>query len=471
MTLPTHYELLDTQHGDFNFNAAADIAVLSGTSSFGPQNTLWVAKNGVDTNPGTFVAPFLTIQAAINAATAGSTIQVGPGNYYENITMKDVDSIAIIGSSETNTVVFNAVAGHTFSWFPQAATGPSVYQFKMCGIGIGNTDTTGTYHSIHIDANAVSSPNTFCTITFLLDFVDLLGSGVAGQATAYLRGIGQVYWMRSLVGGGDISIVNCTSVRTRQLHVGTQAVPTNFVVEYNGANLSPGTGRADVTVAQESVVWGNIVLTGHPIFQNDQSSVIVGNITGTLTSYYASGKDYCPVLAFYGHLGILGNGGGSITLTLPDPQASGSAFNVIDLSQALIQGGVSITKTNFTPATSRGYGILLAPGTVFNTTTASAISMNGYVAADLRGAVFLQSTLASTGAASIDRSKINMKVATSGTSTAVTISPPLPSGATYTVSITPPSAVAAGVSSETVSGFNVLLATGGGTSDVTINRI
>ena len=151
--------------------------------------------------------------------------------------------------------------------------------------------------------------------------------------------------------------------------------------------------------------------------------------------------------------------------------AAMAGTTILDLTGAVIQGALSLTKTNFLPATSRGVAVCIAPGAVFNTTTASAISANGYVALDLRGATFTQAALAVTGSASIDRSRINMKVATSGTSTAATISPPLPAGATYTVALAPASAVAAGVSSETVSGFNILLATGGGTTDVTVTRI
>jgi hypothetical protein len=420
---------------------------------------------------GTQVFPFKTIQAALNAAMAGTTILITPYPYTENLVIPDLDGLVLYGFSDATTTVTNKVAGHTLSWVPAAATGVLVKTFTIFGMSFGNTDTTGTYQAIHVDGSAVSSPNTFCATKFELDFANVVSSGTAGQVTVSFRSVGQIYWMHALIGGGDVSVANCTSFRARQLHVGDQNTPTNFVVEYNGANSTPGTGRSDVTIAQESIVWGNVILNGHPIFQNDQSSIIVGNVTGTLTSYYSSGKDYCPVMAFYGHLGLLGGTGGSITLTLPDPQTSGTAFNLIDLSQALIQGSVSITKTNFSPATTRGYGVLIAPGTVFNTTTAGAISANGYVAMDLRGATFLQSALAVTGAASIDRSKINMKVATAGTSTAVTLSPPLPTGATYTVALTPPSAVAAGVSSETVTGFNILLATGGGTTDVTVNRI
>jgi pectate disaccharide-lyase len=47
--------------------------------------TLYVAPDGNDDNPGTLRAPLRTIQAAAAAATPGTTVQVAPGTYRENI--------------------------------------------------------------------------------------------------------------------------------------------------------------------------------------------------------------------------------------------------------------------------------------------------------------------------------------------------------------------------------------------------
>lgn len=51
------------------------------------QNTLWVAKNGLDTNTGTVTDPFLTISAAMSAAVSGTEICVMPGTYTENVNL------------------------------------------------------------------------------------------------------------------------------------------------------------------------------------------------------------------------------------------------------------------------------------------------------------------------------------------------------------------------------------------------
>ena len=45
----------------------------------------YVAVGGSDTNPGTWAAPFRTIQRAADVARAGATVFVGPGTYRENV--------------------------------------------------------------------------------------------------------------------------------------------------------------------------------------------------------------------------------------------------------------------------------------------------------------------------------------------------------------------------------------------------
>jgi hypothetical protein len=81
-------------------NGAAGATGATGPAGPTPatNNVYYVAKNGNDsTADGSIAKPYLTIQAAINAAEAGAlpsvanfaTIFIGPGNYTENITMTD----------------------------------------------------------------------------------------------------------------------------------------------------------------------------------------------------------------------------------------------------------------------------------------------------------------------------------------------------------------------------------------------
>lgn len=74
--------------------------------------TLWVAKNGADANSGSIASPFLTIGAAITAATSGTTIFVQPGTYTENLTLKA--GVSIQGQyARTSIVVGNVGAAYS----------------------------------------------------------------------------------------------------------------------------------------------------------------------------------------------------------------------------------------------------------------------------------------------------------------------------------------------------------------------
>jgi len=48
----------------------------------------YVAKNGLDSNPGTEAQPFATIQKAIDMAITGNSIKVKEEIYYENIELQ-----------------------------------------------------------------------------------------------------------------------------------------------------------------------------------------------------------------------------------------------------------------------------------------------------------------------------------------------------------------------------------------------
>jgi hypothetical protein len=427
------------------------------------------ASTSTLTPDGSFAAPFLTVQSAINAATANTSIYIMPGTYSENVVMRDLDGIAIIGSSEVNTIITNATAGHTFSWVPGAVTGALVNKFVMYDIELANTDTVAGAHALHIDANAVVFPDTFCSEEFDMHTVDCEGNGDETDVVAYARNVGNMYWTHGDITGGNLYVTNPSEFITRQVSVGTLLAPMNFVAEYDGNNPHNGLGRSNITISEGSVVYGDLSILGHPILQTDQGSIVLGDVTGTLTSFYASGRDYCPLLSLRADFGIVGGAGGNITLTFPDPQTSGSAFNYVDFSQAHIAGVVTLTKTNFLPATARG--IAYVSGTAeFHLGTANSISANGYVALDLRGAIYLQAALQATGAASIDRDVITFVQTISASPTTVPISPPLPTGATYSVAVGPSTATAFSVTSKAVNQF-VLTGPASGTADITISRI
>jgi hypothetical protein len=67
--------------------------------------TYYVAKSGLDTNPGTKEKPFLTIGAAAEAARAGDTVEVGEGEYREWVKPNEG------GLSNVRRITYQAVEG------------------------------------------------------------------------------------------------------------------------------------------------------------------------------------------------------------------------------------------------------------------------------------------------------------------------------------------------------------------------
>jgi hypothetical protein len=65
--------------------------VIAATSSSAA--TYYVAKNGINTNPGTKTSPLLTIQAAATKTVAGDTVRVQPGLYEERLSISRSGSI------------------------------------------------------------------------------------------------------------------------------------------------------------------------------------------------------------------------------------------------------------------------------------------------------------------------------------------------------------------------------------------
>ena len=457
-------------------NSNGNLNLLSGASSGGyiqSGGTFYVDGGRTDyySPTGTIEAPFTTIQAALDAATAYTTINIAPGTYSENIVMPDLDGICLNGGSEMNTTITNATAGHTFYWYPEAASGALVNKFCLSNLELVNDDTTGTYHTLHIDATRVVYPNTFIGEEMDIQTVDFEGSQTQAVTTVYLNNIGAQFVWHSQILGGALTVINPGQFRSTGMTIGNTSDPHDFNVTYDGSLPRNGLGRNDITLAAGSAVFGNVTLNGHPIYQEDVDSVIVGAVNGAnLSSFYASGRDYCPTLLMYGQHGIVGGTGGNISITFPDPNTSGSAFNFVDFSNGHILGKVNVVKANLLPLSARGYAVVQGQAQ-FDSTSASSITANGYVAMDLRGSNFTASALTAIGNATIDRDTVvlaNSVCTTAGT--VLNITPPLPAGATYAVSATPVSTATTVFSSNKNSG-NVKITVGANCNvDVILHR-
>jgi hypothetical protein len=187
--------------------------------TFPTGNVLWVDKNGNDGEGarGKGALPFLTIQAAINAAVAGDLVLVRPGTYSEVITCKDGVSVRGLDQrtcvisytgAATATVVTLAESMH-FSGFRMAlspsagvTTGISmpattnatsmVQQIRQAASPTGS----GSVRGFVISGTGVGTPEHRA-----VEYSVLMGAGAA-QSAVEVTGTGTSFLKSSVFAGG-----------------------------------------------------------------------------------------------------------------------------------------------------------------------------------------------------------------------------------------------------------------------------
>ena len=213
-------------------NASIDYLV-SGTLQSGTTqipasaNQLYVATNGSDSNTGTINAPFLTIKAALAAATSGTSVHVAPGTYTEANPITIPQNVSLIGDNLRNVTVI-----------PQTTTADLFYVTNGCyvwGITIKNylangfsysastssqnvyvspyiqniTSSTTTGTAVMVDGNFTSNSSTKAMIVGFFTIINWGGVGVHLSNSAYAQLV-NIYTIGANVGIWSDSGSFCT---------------------------------------------------------------------------------------------------------------------------------------------------------------------------------------------------------------------------------------------------------------------
>ena len=164
---------------------------------------LYVATNGNDSNSGIITAPFLTIKAAMAAATAGTSVHVAPGTYNEVCPITIPANVALMGDNLRSVVVQPTVAsadmfyvtngcyvwgitikGYTGNGFSFNPATPTQNVFVSPYIqNLTSSTTTGT--AVLIDGNNVSSISTKAMIVGFFTIINQGGKGIYIKNSGY----------------------------------------------------------------------------------------------------------------------------------------------------------------------------------------------------------------------------------------------------------------------------------------------
>jgi hypothetical protein len=341
---------------------------------------IYVAKNGNDANNGGLNAPFLTIRAAMAAATSGTSVHVAPGAYTEINPITIPTNVSLMGDnlrSVSVTPVTPAsdlfyMRGGSYVWgitirnylangFSYDPSTPEQNVFVSPYIqNITSATTTGT--AVFVDGNATSAISTKAMILGFFTIINRGGKGVYLVNSAYSQAV-NIYTIACDIGlkvesgafctlnGSDCSIGNFgliadgvgplqtsgTTVGTSQQgvfvlenltdgppHVNTvmkiTGDPEYYTIDIILPNI-PAVGQSTVYVQQ---TYTQLLPAGTNVEFFTRSSIIASAHT---FEYVGAGTDPATALPQYGGIPIEANeviqlNGGVVTYTSTDQKGN-----------------------------------------------------------------------------------------------------------------------------------------------------
>lgn len=248
---------------------------------------------GNDANSGNSNSPFLTIQAAINAASAGDTIMVDAGTYNENVNINK--ALTLLGAGAGATVVDGSSAGSGLGTF-HLPSGSSNIQIGATGQGFHILGLDGP---AGIEKAAIYLQGTQSNITIIDNEIEARGD--AALMGEYNASNNNIVIDNNLISGQTFNGANPAGVGS-----GAQFtllnVPRQAVV-FGGGGGTTNTMNFTFTNNVISATTGGQSITdnsGNPIAPTDQGNMLVtldligtnvisGNtFSGTTVSWYAA---------------------------------------------------------------------------------------------------------------------------------------------------------------------------------------
>lgn len=363
----------------------------------GSANMIYVAKNGSNTNNGSINSPFLTIKAALAAATTGQSVIVAPGTYIENnpitipakVSLKGDDlrsvTIAPLNPSLDLFYVKNAsyiwgitIRDYEANGFSFDPTTPGQNVFVSPYIqNITSTTTAAGATAVKIDGSLTSEISTKAIHTGFFTMINRNGIGIHLVNRAYSQSV-NVYTIATDIGvlAESGSFVTLNGSDSSLGNYGLKSVGTGPQESVGTTIDSGGIGAFHVSgLASQPKVNQTMTIDGDPIFYSIDTISQVDNLTWQVTlqevyvtvpavgltirfyqrsaiiasahtfEYVGAGTDPATALPQYGGLPIEANevvqvNGGRVTFTSTDHKGNFKigANLVINQSTGIING-------------------------------------------------------------------------------------------------------------------------------------
>ena len=359
-------------------------------------NQIYVAKNGSDSNNGGLNTPFLTIRAAMAAATTGTAVHVAPGTYTEinpitipaNVSLigDNLRSVQVIPQTPASDVFY--MSNGTYVWgltlrnylangfsYNPATSSQNVFVSPYIQ-NITSSTTTGTV--VKIDGNLVSAASTKAMIVGFLTAINQGGKGIHIINSGYSQLV-NIYTIACDVGikvesggfctlnGSDCSIGNYGLVADGIGVLQTSGVTSGYSTNglFSLTNLANGTPHVNTVLKidgdPEYYTIDTIIPTGantaDVLIQQTYSANLAPNtnvefyvrsaiIASAHTfEYVGAGTNPATALPQYGGIPIEANeviqiNGGVVTFTSTDQKGNfkvGTGFT-INQAQGTIEG-------------------------------------------------------------------------------------------------------------------------------------
>ena len=354
-------------------NVQDALVALSNGVGVSPSNILYVAKNGDDSNDGSFQKPFATIQAAIDAVpTLGGdavsesnryVIAIAAGTYTENIVL-NVPYVYLIGADKNATII-------------TAATLPTVTLSAISGIQNISIINTGTDYALRLNGSETftynviaSSINTDSTFSQFFNTVTVTGEFKvdAGLINITDSQIGNI----SVVAGSTViknSFISNTTKDAVSISGGT--------VLLDGVKITSGATFKDINQVAGIIYWGWV--------DCDEAKCIISNKSLIYSAAYIS---YSETLTVSDAIGEIAGNISTIETAISNHNTSTVNPHDTTLTQVIAEDAATdktnLTITNINSLVNGSTTALHehnAENIIFNNTT------SGLVATSVQGAL------------------------------------------------------------------------------------